>query len=446
MFSELSGKLDSLLRDMRGVGTLSEKNIRDSLGEVRRALLGADVNFKVVKSFISAVEKRAIGEDVLKSIDPGQMVVKIVHDELVSLLGSEHVPLAAPTGMPTVYMLCGLQGAGKTTLAAKLALSAKSKKTKVLLVAADTYRPAAVLQLQTLGEQIEVEVFTVEGEKPAEICRQAKKYAAKNFVDLVIFDTAGRLQIDQPMMEELSEIKNDTKPDEILLVVDAMTGQEAVNIADEFHKRLNLTGVALSKLDGDARGGAAISIRAVTNCPIKVSSIGEKVTDLERFHPDRMASRILGMGDVVTLVEKAQESVDLAEAERMQKRISTSSFDLNDFLSQMQALKKMGPLDSIMGMIPGVSSQMAGAEVDPKQVNRLEAIIQSMTLKERNQPKIINGSRRRRIAAGSGSTVQDVNRLLKQFDSMKKMMKTMIKSGRRKGGSAAALKRLGSIA
>ncbi len=449
MFGELTGKLDSLLRNLRGVGKLSEKNIRDSLGEIRRALLEADVNFKVVKRFIAAVEEKAIGEDVLKSIEPGQLVVKIVHEEMVNLLGKDTVPLAIPNGMPTTYMICGLQGSGKTTLTAKLALQAKKKKNvKVLMAAADIYRPAAIQQLQVLGKEIDIEVFTLEGATPPEICLAAKKYAAKNFVDLLILDTAGRLQIDAELMEELSDIKAATKPEEILLVVDSMTGQDAVNIADAFNKQLTITGVALSKLDGDARGGAAISIRAVTDCPIKISSIGEKVTDIEQFHPDRMASRILGMGDVVTLVEKAQDSIDLEEAALMQEKLIKSKFDLEDFLSQMQALKKMGPLDSLMGMIPGMGAQMQGMEVDPKQINRVEAIVRSMTYHERHNPKVIDGSRRRRIAKGSGSTVQDVNRLLKQFTAMQKMMKTLTKTSKRGFTGAAAknaLKRMGSV-
>ncbi len=450
MFGELTGKLDTLLRNLRGVGKLSEKNIRDSLGEIRRALLEADVNYKVVKRFISAVEEKAIGEDVLKSIEPGQLVVKIVHEEMVNILGKDTVPLAPPDGMPTTYMICGLQGSGKTTLTAKLALQARKnrKNTKVLMAAADIYRPAAIQQLQTLGEQINIEVFTLDGATPPEICRAAKKYATKNFVDLLILDTAGRLQIDAELMEELSDIKAATKPEEILLVVDSMTGQDAVNIADAFNKQLTLTGVALSKLDGDARGGAAISIRAVTDCPIKISSIGEKVTDIEQFHPDRMASRILGMGDVVTLVEKAQDSIDLEEAARMQEKLIKSKFDLEDFLNQMQALKKMGPLDSLLGMIPGMGAQMNNVEVDPKQINRVEAIVRSMTNHERHNPKVIDGSRRRRIAKGSGTTVQDVNRLLKQFSAMQKMMKTLTKTSKKGlSGTVAknALKRMGSV-
>lgn len=445
MFGELTDRLDGLFRNLRGIGKLSEENIKDSLKEVRRALLEADVNYKVVKRFVAAVEARAVGEDVLRSIEPGQMIVKIVYDEMVEILGKEFVPLAPPTGMPTIYMICGLQGSGKTTLSAKLALDAKKNKAKVLLVAADTYRPAAVEQLKTLGGQIDVEVFSLENETPPEICRQAKTYARKNFVDLLIYDTAGRLQIDEVMMRELSTIKSDNQPEEILLVVDSMTGQEAVNVAAEFHTRLQLTGVALSKLDGDARGGAAISIRAITDCPIKVASVGEKLTDLEKFYPDRMASRILGMGDVVTLVEKAQETIDLDQARKMEEKLRKNTFDLEDFLDQMQALQKMGPLDSILGMIPGVGAQMRGMEVDPKQIDRIKAIIQSMTYDERHSPKLINGSRRRRIAAGSGNTVQDVNKLLKQFSAMQKMMKSFTKPGKKGRGMQNAMAQLGSF-
>ena len=316
MFGELVDKFDGIFKKLRGAGKLSEKNIRDSLREVRRALLEADVNYKVVKDFIAQVESLSVGEKVLKSIEPGQQIVKIVHDELVNLLGRTAEPLAPIDKTPTVYMLCGLQGSGKTTLAGKLALDTKRKKKKPLLVAADIYRPAAVKQLTLLGESIDVEVFSLDGKKPPQICLEAKKYAEKNFIDLVILDTAGRLHIDEELMVELEQIKEKVAPDEMLLVADSMTGQDAVTLAEQFHKRLTITGVALTKLDGDARGGAAISIRAVTGCPIKLASIGEKLSDLEAFHPDRMASRILGMGDIVTLVEKAQGAVDEEKSPR----------------------------------------------------------------------------------------------------------------------------------
>lgn len=427
MFGELVDKFEGIFKTLRGAGKLSEKNIKDSLREVRRALLEADVNYKVVKSFIKSVEVLAVGEKVLKSIQPGQQIVKIVHDELVKVLGEKAEPLAPIDKSPTVYMLCGLQGSGKTTFSGKLALDAKKKNKKPLLVAADIYRPAAVKQLQVLGKSIDVEIFHLEGKKPLEICREAKKYAEKNFIDLVIFDTAGRLHIDEKLMVELEHIISDTKPDELLLVADSMTGQDAVNLAEQFHERLKLTGVALTKLDGDARGGAAISIRAVTGCPIKMVSIGEKLTDLEQFHPDRMVSRILGMGDIVTLVEKAQETIDEETAAKLEEKIRKNAFTLEDFYDQMQQLKKMGPLESIIGMIPGVGKALKGVQIDEKGMFRVEAIIQSMTSEERQNPTIINGSRKSRIAAGSGNSIQAVNQLLKQFFAMQKMIKNVNK-------------------
>jgi len=425
MFGELVDRFDGIFKKLRGAGKLTEKNIRDSLREVRRALLEADVNYKVVKDFIAQVESLSVGERVLKSIEPGQQIVKIVHDELVNLLGRTAEPLAPIDKTPTIYMLCGLQGSGKTTLAGKLALDAKRKKKKPLLVAADIYRPAAVKQLALLGESIDVEVFSLDGKKPPEICSEAKKYAEKNFIDLVILDTAGRLHIDEELMVELEQIKEKVAPDEMLLVADSMTGQDAVTLAEQFHKRLTITGVALTKLDGDARGGAAISIRAVTGCPIKLASIGEKLSDLEAFHPDRMASRILGMGDIVTLVEKAQGAVDEEQAVKLAEKIKKNTFTLEDFQDQMQQLKKMGPLESILGMIPGVGKALKGVQIDERNLLRVEAIIQSMTPHERQNPQMIDGSRKKRIAMGSGNSVQDVNNLLKQFLAMKKMMKNM---------------------
>jgi signal recognition particle subunit SRP54 len=427
MFGELIDKFDDIFRNLRGAGKLSEKNIRDSLKEVRRALLEADVNYKVVKEFIKKVEDEAVGEKVLKSIEPGQQIVKIVHDRLVETLGEKAIPLAPVDKTPTVYMLCGLQGSGKTTLAGKLALQTKRKNKKVLLVAADIYRPAAIKQLQVLGDSIGVEVFQMGTEKPPVICAEAKKYAEKNFVDLMIIDTAGRLHIDEELMLELDQIKAKVAPDELLLVADAMTGQDAVNLADKFHQRLSLTGVALSKMDGDARGGAAISIRAVTGCPIKVVSIGEKLSDLEPFYPDRMASRILGMGDIVGLVEKAQESIDLKDAAKLEEKLKKNAFTFEDFYDQMQQIKKMGPLESIMGMIPGFGKALKGVQIDEKGLVRVEAMIQSMTIDERQNPHLIDGSRKRRIADGSGNSVQDLNILLKQFFTMQKMIKNVSK-------------------
>lgn len=427
MFEGLSDKLELVFKKLRGAGKLTEKNIQESMREVRQALLEADVNFRVVRDFVKAVQEKAIGTEVMQSIEPGQQVIKAVHDELVELLGGKAVPLAPIDKAPSVFVVCGLQGSGKTTLVAKLALMARRKNKKPLMVAADIYRPAAIKQLKVLADQISVSHFTVDGAKPPEVCRKAVKHAETNFIDLVIIDTAGRLHIDEALMTELEEIKRAVNPDEILLVADAMTGQDAVNVANQFHKRLDLTGVVLSKLDGDARGGAALSIRKVTNCPIKLASIGEKVGDLEPFHPDRMASRILGMGDVVTLVEKAQETMDTKTAQRMQERILKAQFDFEDFLEQMAQLKKMGPVDSLLGMIPGLGKALKGVSVEEKDMERMVAIVKSMTVEERRHPHIINGSRKRRIARGSGNTVQTVNQLLKQFQALQRMFSNMNK-------------------
>jgi signal recognition particle subunit SRP54 len=425
MFDGLSNKLESVFKTLRGAGKLSEKNIRDSMRQVRQALLEADVNYKVARDFVKAVEEKAVGTEVLTSIEPGQLIVKIVHDELVTLLGGKTALLAPIDKNPTVYMVCGLQGSGKTTLTGKIALMAKKKNKKVLVVAADIYRPAAVKQLKVLADQIAVEHFFVDGKKPPEICKEAVSYGAKNFVDLVILDTAGRLHIDDDLMVELEQIKALVKPDEILLVADSMTGQDAVNVADQFHKRLDITGVVLSKLDGDARGGAALSIRQVTGCPIKLASVGEKLSDLEPFHPDRLASRILGMGDIVTLVERAQEAVDEKQAAKMQEKLLKAEFNFEDFLEQMAQLKKMGPLESVVGMIPGMGKQLKGMKLDEREIERTAAIIKSMTLEERRYPRIIDGSRKRRIARGSGNTVQTINQLLNQFFAMQKMFHSL---------------------
>ena len=427
MFDTLTEKLELTFKKLRGHGSLSEDNIREALKEIRRALLEADVNYKVARDFVADVEKEAIGVTVVRSVEPGQQIVKIVHDKLVKLLGDKTAELHISERAPSVFMICGLQGSGKTTLTAKLGLQYKKKNKKVLLVAADPYRPAAIKQLQTLGKQIDVAVFEMGNAKPTDICREAISKAKKEFVDLVILDTAGRLHIDDDLMTELADIKKLASPQEIILVADAMTGQDAVNVAREFHERLNITGVALSKLDGDARGGAALSIRAVTGCPIKLASVGEKLTDLEPFHPDRLASRILGMGDIVSLVEKAQEIVDVKEAEKLEKKLRRKQFTLEDFYDQLQQVKKMGPLESLMDMIPGASRALRGATFDPRAMGRVEAMILSMTPEERQNPIILNGSRRKRIAVGSGSTIQDLNRMLKQFAQMQKMIKSMSK-------------------
>jgi len=432
MFDSLSDKIEGVFKKLRGAGTLSEKNIRDSMREVRQALLEADVNYKVAKKFVKSVQEKAVGEDVLKSLEPGQQVIKIVHDELVQLLGGKTEPLAPLDHQPTVYMVCGLQGSGKTTLCGKLALQTKRKNKRPLVVAADIYRPAAVKQLKVLADSIQVEHFSLDGKKPQEICREAVKYAQKNFIDLVILDTAGRLHIDEDMMRELQEIKSEIKPHEILLVADAMTGQDAVNVASQFNERLDITGVVLSKLDGDARGGAALSIREVTGTPIKLASIGEKLSDLEPFHPDRLASRILGMGDIVTLVEKAQENIDEEKAQQMQKKLLKAKFDFEDFLDQMDQIKKMGPLDNILQMIPGMGKALKGMTVEEKDMERMVAIIKSMTTQERRNPSLIDGSRKKRIARGSGNSVQAVNQLIKQFFAMQKMFHNMNK-GKLKG-------------
>lgn len=443
MFSSLSDRLEATFKKLRGRGKLSEGNIKESMREIRQALLEADVNYKVARDFAKAVEEKAVGTEVLSSIDPGQLIVKIVHDELVTILGGDNAPLAPIDKSPTIYMICGLQGSGKTTLTGKIALMHKRKGKKPMVVAADTYRPAAVKQLQVLADSIDVPHFYLEGKTPLEICKAAVSHAEKNFIDLLIFDTAGRLHIDDKLMTELEDIKKATSPDELLLVADAMTGQDAVKVAEIFHSRLAITGVVLTKLDGDARGGAALSIRAVTGCPVKLASVGEKLSDLEPFYPDRLASRILGMGDIVSLVEKAHETIDLEKAEKMQERLLKQQFDFEDFLEQMNQLKKMGPLESVLGMIPGMEKQLKGIKVDEGEMERMAAIIKSMTIKERRNPSIIDGSRRRRIAAGSGNSVQAVNQLIKQFFGMQKMFGKLNKkslAGMARGFSPGALR------
>ncbi len=431
MLQELGDKLDGVLRKLKGQGKLSEKNIADSMRDIRRALLEADVNYKVAKQFIKDVEQRALGQEVIKSISPGQMVVKIINDELTKLMGEKDVPVNLHS-MPGVIMLCGLQGSGKTTLAGKLANHFRKKGRNPLLMAADIYRPAAINQLQVVGQSINIPVHAEDSKDAVKIAKNAVTYARQHMMDTVIIDTAGRLHIDDEMMQEVANIKNAVKPDEILFVADAMTGQDAVNTAKAFAERLDFDGVVLTKMDGDARGGAALSIRAVTDKPIKFISVGEKLDQLEAFHPERLASRILGMGDVVSLVEKAQESIDEEQAAKLEKKLRRQEFTLEDFFDQLQQIKKMGPLQDILSMIPGMQNKaMKNLQVDDKALVRVEAIINSMTVEERRSPQVINGSRRKRIARGSGTSVQDVNRLLNQFTMMRKMMKQMNKGGGR---------------
>lgn len=445
-FDNLSDKLQGMFKRLRGKGKLTEKDIKDAMREVKLALLEADVNFKVVKSFISRVSEKALGQEILESLTPAQQLIKVVRDELIALMGSENERLEFSKNPPTVFMLCGLQGAGKTTACGKLALSLrKTMGKRPLLAACDIYRPAAVKQLQVLGSQIDVPVFSIENEKdPVRIARAAIDHARKHGNDPVIIDTAGRLHIDEVLMEELQRIQAETAPQEILLVVDAMTGQDAVNVAEHFNSQLDITGVILSKLDGDTRGGAAISVKEITGKPIKYASVGEKLSDLEPFYPDRMASRILGMGDVMTLIDKAQEAFDEKDAAELEAKIKQQTFDLEDFLSQLQQIKKMGPLGQLMGMIPGVDKKALDA-IDAsdgeKRLRRTEAIIQSMTAAERQKPQIIGASRKVRIAKGSGTRVQDVNELLKQFDQMKQMMKQL--TGGQQARMLKKMKRMG---
>jgi signal recognition particle subunit SRP54 len=432
MFDALTGKLESVFKKLRGRGVLKEDDVKEALREVRLALLEADVNFKVVKEFIGKVQERAVGQDILTSLTPGQQVIKVVHDELVGLLGGKQSKLHLSPNPPTVIMMVGLQGSGKTTTAGKLAKNFKKDGRKVLLVPADTRRPAAIEQLKTLARQVGVDAFASESRDPVAICRDAKAWAERSLYDVVILDTAGRLQIDELLMEELRQIKAGVKPQEVLFVADAMTGQEAVNIAEAFNREIGFDGVVLTKLDGDARGGAALSVKAVTGKPVKFTGMGEKLDALEPFFPDRMASRILGMGDVMSLIEKAQETVNAEEAEKLAKKLKKNEFDLEDFRGQLKQVKKMGGLGSIMGMIPGMSKmKLPDADVNDKELTKVDAIISSMTFRERRDYTIISGSRRARIAKGSGTQVQDVNRLLKQFAEMRKMMKAM-KGGKMK--------------
>ncbi|MDD2298926.1 MAG: signal recognition particle protein [Fermentimonas sp.] len=430
MFENLSDRLERSFKILKGQGKITEINVAETLKEVRRALLDADVNYKTAKDFTEKVKEKALGQDVLNAVKPEQMMVKIVHDELAILMGGTATDINIK-GNPAVILMSGLQGSGKTTFSGKLANMLKSKRGKSpLLVAGDVYRPAAIEQLKVLGEQIGVPVYSEEDNKnPVKIAKNAIQYARQHGRDLVIIDTAGRLAIDQQMMDEIESIKNAVNPQEILFVVDAMTGQDAVNTAKEFNERLNFNGVVLTKLDGDTRGGAALSIRSVVDKPIKFVGTGEKLDAIDVFHPERMADRILGMGDVVTLVEKAQEQYDEEEARRLQKKIAKNQFDFNDFINQIQQIKKMGNLKDLASMIPGVGKQIKDLDFDDDAFKGIEAIIRSMTPQERTNPEILNGSRRARIAKGSGTDVQEVNRLIKQFDETRKMMRKMTSGG-----------------
>lgn len=425
-FENISEKIQAIFKNLRGKGKLTEKDVQAAMREVRLALLEADVSYKVVKEFINKVTERAVGSEVLESLTPAQQVIKIVHEELTQLMGGTQSKISLAAKPPTVVMMVGLQGSGKTTSSAKLARYMKKQGKSPLLAACDVYRPAAIKQLQVLGEQLDIPVFSLgDKQSPVDIARGARAHAEKNGFDLVILDTAGRLHIDEELMEELAQIKQQCHPQEILLVVDAMTGQDAVNVAEKFNQTLGLDGVILTKLDGDTRGGAALSVKAVTGQPIKFTGMGEKLDALEPFYPDRMASRILGMGDVLTLIEKAQATVDLKKAQELERKLRQNEFTFDDYLDQLQQLQKMGPLNQLIEMIPGLGKLkgMQGVEINEKDIKHVEAIIRSMTREERRKPDIINGSRRKRIAMGSGTSIQEVNRTIKQFEQMQKMMK-----------------------
>ncbi len=433
MFQGLSDRLNEIFKRLRGYGRLSEENVAESLREVRLALLEADVNFKVVRSFLERVRARAVGRDVLESLTPGQQIVKVVYEELTALMGGTASQLVTAGQPPTVLMLVGLQGSGKTTTAGKLARLLKDKGRRPLLVAADLQRPAAQEQLATLGKNLGVDVYrNADGTSAVNVCREAVSQARSRLLDPVLLDTAGRLHIDEPLMQELRAIKAEVKPTEILMVVDAMTGQDAVNSAGSFHQALDLTGIILTKLDGDTRGGAALSIRAVTGTPIKFVGVGEKLDALEVFHPDRMASRILGMGDVLGLVERAQEAFDAKQAATLEKKLKAQRFTLEDFRDQLRQVRGMGPLEQLVGMIPGLSrlKGLPDATAQERELKHIEAIIDSMTPGERQRPEILNGSRRKRIASGSGTSVAEVNRLLKQFADMQKMIRQLMQAGK----------------
>lgn len=428
-FESLGDKLQGVFKKLRTKGKLTEKDIKDAMREIKLALLEADVNFKIVKEFVASVSEKTLGQEIMESLTPAQQLVKIVNDELTEMMGGEVARLEFSKNPPTVIMMCGLQGAGKTTATGKLALDLRKQGRRPLMVACDIYRPAAIKQLQVLGDQIQMPVFSLGADvSPVKIAKEAVEYALKHGNDPVILDTAGRLHIDEQLMDELADIKAEVSPSEILLVVDAMTGQDAVNVAKTFNEKLEVTGVVLSKLDGDTRGGAALSVKQVTGKPIKYASVGEKLSDLEPFYPDRMASRILGMGDVLSLVEKAQEAIDDRKAAELEAKIRKQQFDLDDFLEQFKQIKKLGSFSQILGMLPGIDKKMLDAvdtEENEKRMRHIEAIIQSMTMEERRNPKIIGASRKVRISKGSGTRVQDVNQLLKQFEQMQKMMKQL---------------------
>ncbi|MCL0106357.1 signal recognition particle protein [Peptococcaceae bacterium] len=440
MFKSLAEKLQETFKKLKGKGRLTESDVNEAMREVKVALLEADVNFKVVKEFIKKVKEKAIGQDVLESLAPGQQVIKIVREELLELLGGTQSKVNFSQKPPTVIMLVGLQGAGKTTTCGKLANLLKKQGRKPLLVAADVYRPAAIKQLEVLGKQLDIPVFSIGQENPANIAESAVKKAVEAGNDLVIIDTAGRLHINEELMNELKNIKAAVSPHEILLVVDAMTGQDAVNVAESFNEKLGIDGIIMTKLDGDTRGGAALSVRKVTGTPIKFAGVGEKLDALEPFYPNRMADRILGMGDVLTLIDKAQATIDAEQAKKLQKKLKEADFTLEDFLEQLQQIKKMGPLDQILGMIPGINKIKGFTkQIDEKELIHTEAIIRSMTPHERRHPEIINGSRRKRIARGSGTKIQDVNRLLKQFEQTRKMFKQIGMMSQKKKGKKMRL-------
>lgn len=444
-FEGLSEKLNAVFKRLKGKGKLSEEDIKVAMREVRLALLEADVNYKVVKDFVKSVSERAVGAEVLESLTPAQQVIKIVHEELIRLMGSENARIQFPAHPPCVVMMVGLQGSGKTTHSAKLAKYFKGQGHRPLLVACDIYRPAAIEQLKVVGAQAEVPVFELGQRQPLEIAQKAIAHAKDHGNDLVILDTAGRLHIDEQLMAELKGLKENLEIHETLLVVDAMTGQDAVNVAKSFHEQLDITGVVLTKLDGDTRGGAALSVLAVTGRPIKFAGTGEKLDDLEPFHPDRMASRILGMGDVLTLIEKAQTAVDQKEADKMMRRLKENTFNMEDLLAQMQQIKQMGSLRQIIGMLPG-GDKIKEEDIDDKQLVHVEALIRSMTPAERENPKLINPSRKRRIAAGSGQKVEDVNKLLRQFEQMQKIMKQFSGKGKKgKMSRRALLRNMGNM-